>query len=86
MDSDWCYDFRAHCGDDAHIGSKQCFCSLITRRTGGNRGTEPRYHAQERRADDHYRQLMAPHQEQMRQNKAQQQQYQAQSYQNNSAP
>ena len=39
-------------------------------------------------ADDHYRLLMAQHQEQMRQNEARQQQYQAQlqSYQNNSAP
>jgi hypothetical protein len=38
-------------------------------------------------ADDHYRQMMAQHQEQMRQNEAQQRDYQArmQSYQN-SAP
>ena len=39
-------------------------------------------------ADDHYRLLMAQHQEQLRLNEARQQQYQAQlqSYQNNSAP
>ena len=39
-------------------------------------------------ADDQYRLLVAQHQEQLRQNEARQQQYQAQlqSYQNNSAP
>ena len=48
-DSGWCSDRRTHCDDDAHIGGELCFNTLIARRTRGNRGTEPRYHAFERR-------------------------------------